>query len=111
MKSNKYYNALHVFCFFLLISLTTSAQQKAKKKTGKNQNVYTYKIIEASNNTFGYDIHTNNKLSIHQPSIPAKPGSEGFATKKAAESVAKLVIDKIKKGQIPPTLSIEEMKK
>jgi hypothetical protein len=39
------------------------------------------------------------------------PGNEGFKTKADAEKVAKLVIDKIKRGEMPPTVSVEEMKK
>ena len=39
------------------------------------------------------------------------PGNEGFKTKADAEKVAQLVITKIKKGEMPPTVSVEEMKK
>lgn len=77
--------------------------------TGENS--ITYKIIPSANNTWGYDIYDNNKLIIHQPSIPALPGNSGFSTKKNAEIVAKAVIEKIKKGEYPPTISIDEMKK
>jgi hypothetical protein len=48
---------------------------------------------------------------IHQLSIPAMPGNDGFKTKADATKVAQLVIDKIKKGEMPPTVSIEELKK
>ena len=70
-----------------------------------------YKIISAANNTFGYEILADNKLLIHQPSIPAMAGNEGFKSREAAENIAKLVIAKIKRGEMPPTVSIEEMKK
>ena len=39
------------------------------------------------------------------------PGNEGFKTKADAEKVAQLVIDKIRKGEMPPTVTIKEMKK
>jgi hypothetical protein len=70
----------------------------------------TYKIIEAFDGSFGYDVFTDERLTIHQPSIPALPGNEGFKSKEAATKVALLVIDKIKKGEMPPTISIDEMK-
>ena len=70
-----------------------------------------YKIIDAPDHTFGYDVYANGKLLIHQASIPAMPGNEGFATKADAEKVAQLVIDKIRKGEMPPTVTIKEMKK
>ena len=71
----------------------------------------TYKVIAAPKHTYGYDVFADGRLMIHQTSAPALPGSQGFKTKEDAARVALLVIDKIKKGQMPPTISIEEMKK
>ncbi len=71
----------------------------------------TYKIIQAASNTFCYDIFSDGKLLIHQPSVPGIPGNKGFKDKTSAEKVAELVISKIKKGEMPPTVSAEEMKK
>ena len=71
----------------------------------------TYKIIDAANKTFCYDIFADGKLMIHQPSVPGLPGNEGFKTKADAEKVAKLVISKIKKGEMPPSVTVEEMRK
>jgi len=71
----------------------------------------TLKIIDAPNHTYGYDVLADGRLVIHQKSIPATPGNEGFKTKADASKVAQLVIDKIKKGEMPPIVTIEEMKK
>jgi len=71
----------------------------------------TYKVIDASTHTYGYDVFADGRLMIHQTSAPALPGNEGFKTKADATRVALLVIDKIKKGEMPPTISIDEMKK
>ena len=71
----------------------------------------TYKIIDAPNHTYGYDVYADGRLMIHQQSIPAMPGNEGFKTKQGAEKVAQLVISKIKKRELPPTVTVEEMKK
>jgi len=70
----------------------------------------TYKIIDAPKHTYGYDVFADGTLMIHQTSAPALPGSQGFKTKEDATKVALLVIDKIKKGQMPPPISIDEMK-
>jgi len=48
---------------------------------------------------------------IKKPRIPGMPGNEGFKTKKSAQKVADLVINKMKKGEMPPSVTIEEMKK
>ena len=70
----------------------------------------TYKIIDAPKHTYCYDVFADGRLMIHQPSVPALPSNEGFKTKEDATKVALLVIDKIRKGQMPPTISIDEMK-
>ena len=70
----------------------------------------TYKVIDAPKHTYGYDVFGDGQLMIHQTSVPALPGNQGFKTKEAATKVALLVIDKIKQGEIPPTISIDEMK-
>ena len=70
----------------------------------------TYNIIDAPKHTYGYDVFSDGRLMIHQTSAPALPGNEGFKTKENATKVALLVIEKIKKGEMPPAISIEEMK-
>ena len=47
---------------------------------------------------------------IHQTSTPALPGGEGVKTKEDAIKVALLVIEKVKKAEMPPTISITELK-
>lgn len=69
-----------------------------------------YKIISTPNNTFGYDIYAGNHLAIHQSSVPGLPGNNGFKIKAAAIKVAELVMQKIRKGEMPPTVTLEEMK-
>ena len=70
----------------------------------------TYKIIDAANYTFGYDVFTNGRLMVHQTSIPAMPGNEGFKTKEDAAKVAELVMQKIERGEMPPNVSVDELK-
>ena len=70
----------------------------------------TYKIIDALKQTYGYDVFADGRLMIHQTSAPALPGSQGFKTKEDAAKVALVVIEKVKKGEMPPTVSIDEMK-
>ena len=71
---------------------------------------FNYVIIDAPHNTYGYDIYDDNHKLIHQPSIPGLPGNDGFKTKADALKVAQLVCDKLKKGEMPPSISVEEMK-
>ena len=99
----------------LLIIFTESLHAQNKQvrishDARKAAPVLTYKIIHGTGNTFGYDVYTGGILQVHQPQVPALAGNHGFATKGAAAKVARLVIEKIKKGEMPPVVSIKEMK-
>ncbi len=71
----------------------------------------TYKIINAIEDTFGYNIFIDGKLFIHQPVVPATIGNHGFKSKKDAQIVAELVVSKITLGEMPPDVSLEEIKR
>jgi hypothetical protein len=72
---------------------------------------YTYKIVPSMQNTWGYNIFKNKKLLIQQNTIPGIPGFMGFKNKIDAEKVAGLVIEKLKKGEMPPSVNENELKK
>ena len=88
---------------------------KAPASEKPNDNPYrdadlTFKIIPSENSTYGYDILLNGRVMIHQPSIPGLPGNEGFRTKETAKKIAGLVIGKIRKNEMPPSVTMREMK-
>jgi hypothetical protein len=91
-------------CFFL-------AQDGVSQRSEEVQSEYTFKTIQVHNYAWGYNIYLNNKLMIHQPTIPGLPGNEGFKTKEVATKVAGLVIEKMKRGEMPPTVTKEELNK
>jgi len=103
---------------FTLVVLITNGQSSNTKLTD-DKNIsngpkpeiaeYYYKITQSLNNTWGYDIYKNNKLMICQKNIPTMPGNEGFRSKSDAEKVAKLVIEKLRKGKMPPSVTKEEL--
>jgi hypothetical protein len=95
---------------FNCFSQTNNGTQFPDGDTYKNANL-TYTIIPAANNTWCYDIYMEGRMFIHQPSIPGLPGNEGFKSKADAKKVAMLVIEKIRKGEMPPSVTSEEMKK
>ena len=68
-----------------------------------------YQIIDAPDNTFGYEIRIGSKLFIRQKSIPGLRGNKGFERKKDAEKVAQLVILKLRKGIMPPTIERKDL--
>lgn len=58
---------------------------------------------------WGYDIFVDAKKYIHQPMIPGIAGVAGFRTEDQARKVADLVVKKIKKNIIPPSVSTDEL--
>ena len=73
------------------------------------QPVLSYKIIDAPEHTYGYEIFNNKKLIIKQVNIPGIPGNRGFKTNEGAKKIAELVIQKIKSGNTLPTIQKEEL--
>lgn len=94
------------FCLVVLSASPTLAFCQKKINT-----IMEYKVISAAENTWGYDIMMDGKLFIHQSFAPGMPGNRGFSTKEKAASAAKLVIEKINKGIMPPSLTVAEVLK
>ena len=86
-----------------------SMAELAGMKTVQEDASIAYEIIPGLNNTWGYNILTGKKIIIHQPCRPGLPGNEGFKTKEGALKVAAMVIEKIKKGEMPPTVNAEDL--
>ncbi|MBK9982023.1 MAG: DUF4907 domain-containing protein [Saprospiraceae bacterium] len=84
------------------------AQQEMVKQMANVQ--LTSMIIKADNDRFGYYIFCDGHLMIRQKTIPAAPGLNGFVSENEAQKVASLVISKIKAGEMPPSISPEELK-
>lgn len=97
---------MKLFLFFISI---TQATFLFSQSTGSQK--ISYSLIASANNTFGYEIFVNGQKMISQKSIPCLQGNSGFSQKSQAETVAKLVVTKITAGQMPPSITIEELKK
>ena len=59
---------------------------------------------------WGYDILNNNKLVIHQPTIPGQPGIVGFPSQEQAHRVGKWVVEKMQQTEAMPTLTNEDLR-
>lgn len=58
---------------------------------------------------WGYNIMVDGKIYIHQPTIPAIMGNNGFSSEDKASKAAEFVIYKIRNNVIPPSVSPEEL--
>ena len=72
----------------------------------KSETVFSYKIFKTADG-WGYDILVNDELFIHQELIPAIQGQTGFQTKMQAEQAARLIINKMERGQLPTVTTFE----
>ena len=93
-----------------------ASKEEASQAVKQQNNPYadaeiTIKIIPSTHKTFGYDILLQGKPLVHQPNIPALPGNEGFSTRKKAQTVAEFVVKKIRKNEMPPTVTVEDLNK
>ena len=85
-------------------------EQKNQLAREYGQKKIEYFIINVPNDQFGYYIMIDGQMYIEQKTIPAIEGNQGFKTREDAEKIAKLVIQKIRSGEIPPDVTVEELK-
>lgn len=115
---------------FLLTLLLTSITSKAQQTKGTT---YTYKVFQAPNKNFGYDIFQNGKIVYHEFASMNQPenlsGPKTLSASKSnnagtafntrenlalvkpahAEKAALLAIEKMKRNELP-TLNKDEIK-
>ena len=111
--------------FLLLICFSSACESKqAGEKLNSNQQILgqsssnskakevaTYDIHSYQTpNGWAYQISQNGKLIIDQPTIPGRPGTQGFSTEIDARNVANLVCNKLKAKIFPPTVSEDDLK-
>lgn len=58
---------------------------------------------------WGYLIKQKSRIVIHQPTIPALSGTQGFSSEQKARRAGELVVSKIRGGHFPPTLTPHEL--
>lgn len=105
-----------IFCCALITCLLALfpdahvvAQPPVIEKVAESQ--LTFRIFDGEQGTFGYDIYSDGKKLIHQPTIPGVSGTRGFRSKEDAEKIAQLVIEKLKQKLMPPTVTRDELKR
>ena len=98
---------------------TTAAPTQSHADTGKtNQSMigppaptkYITTTFKLPDGTIGYDIlNTEGKKIIHQDRLPGMPGLRGFENTSQANCIAEKMMEKMSKGIMPPSITIEEL--
>lgn len=90
------------FIISFLFLLVAACKQKPKKESPDDKLPIELKIVKLSDKEeWGYDIYVDHKRFIKQDRIPAINGIHTFVSEEEAGKVAKVVIEKIKKGKVP----------
>ena len=104
----------------IIITVAANAQQTENVKPGNlpqqtatnELQYYTYKVFQAPNKMYGYNILHDGKIIFHQGASPVQSNDfiTATSTQEQAEKAALLSIEKMTKNQ-PPVLSQQELKK
>src|SRR5688572_4891867 len=108
---NRIFTLAFIFITFIIPanSLARSSSKNISLALLSSSSDTTYRIIHALDGTFGYEILVDRKVLIRQLTIPGRHGRKGFTSKKDAETIAKIVIGKLRNHIIPPTISEREI--
>jgi hypothetical protein len=71
--------------------------------------VWTYRLLPAPDSTCGYEVRQQGQPLIRQVSVPGRPGSRGFAQARTAHASATLVLAKLQRGQLLPSITHAEL--
>jgi hypothetical protein len=104
--------------FFLCIGTFVACSTEPKEvlnetetpaRKNKTASEYTFLTVQNQNSEWGYQLFKDGQLMINQQNIPAIQGNKGFSSKNDAEKIATYILEKVKKGEFPPTISVEEL--
>jgi len=102
------YSALIIFLIVLLGS-NIMAQDRAETGFSQQTKLAAKSATFKTDKGWGYDVYINGEKYIHQEVIPSVPGVKGFKTEEDAKKTAALIVSKIHKGLIPPSVTPAEL--
>jgi hypothetical protein len=93
---------------FLIFVIYPFKEKKPKQdKVDQEISITTY---PSEHGGFGYNIFVDEVCLIHQPHIPAIRSTVGFSSHENAKKVANLVVVKISQGQMPPAVTLADLR-
>ncbi len=100
----------------LFIFLSCSTEETTNQSTSKIKNpvetndvekTISYKIVFTENEGWGYQIFEGSTMLINQIHIPVIQGIHSFSSKENATKTADYIMQEVKNGNFPPTLTQE----
>jgi hypothetical protein len=104
---------------FLILLLFIKGRNPAfEKADGINQNIAMEKVLvedtpsyvkyisfQNSDSTWGFTVFLNSRPYLHHKKIPFRKAESGFHSKKDADNVADVFVNKIRNGDLNPELN------
>jgi len=90
------------------ISISCVEKESVKQPDAENRQKIEAAVFKI-NNGWGYNVFLNGKIYIKQDRIPAVQGNTPFVTQDDAWKTADLMIQKIRKNILPPSITIYEL--
>ncbi|HEX5002575.1 MAG TPA: DUF4907 domain-containing protein [Bacteroidia bacterium] len=119
--------SIRLFSLLLFTAILTSCHSNTEENTTESKapqpsvyNPYSKSTItlelfrvDSVDNTgvrgWGYNVMVDGKIVIHQPTVPAVMGNNGFSSEEKAKKAGEFVIYKIKNNILPPAVTPEEL--
>ena len=88
-------------------STTSASNTKKPIEIKDTEKVISYKIVFTENEGWGYQIFEGSTMLINQIHIPVIQGLHSFSSKNKATKTAEYIVQEVKTGNFPPTLTQE----
>lgn len=97
------------FSVIALVVLVIAMLLEARETTGTTaEDRYRLVLLKKDTGAWYYEIYDDRMLTIRQECVPGIPGNIDFLNRKSAETAGRLVLSKLRNGQLP-VLSMEEL--
>ena len=104
MATKRHNTIVIAACFFISLAIIVNPFNRKPAKTSASLLAKTFR----TQNGWGYEILVNDTVFIHQETIPCVPGHSGFRKEEQAAKTADLIINKLKRGQLPTVTIFEQ---
>jgi hypothetical protein len=107
-----------VVIFFIILLFVKGRNPTFEKADGINHGMEMDKVLveetpsyvkyisfQNSDSTWGFTVFLNSRPYLHHKRIPFRKSETGFQSKKDAENVAELFVNKIRNGDLNPELN------
>jgi hypothetical protein len=106
----KLHTKYSVLIFAITLVFADSKCRKINERANNDSEVKCYfKLVGSNENGWMYQIYWNEEMIIDQDVIPAAGGMQKFSSYGDAKRTAELVLAKLKKTNVLPSISLQDL--